>query len=171
MKCFLITGMPATGKTFYSDKLLLALKNIGYNIYHIYGDAIAHISFNCKYTKKELDVKYDNIMQLIKNAFIYNYDILIIDDLIKRETDYEKIKNITKNLHLIYLQCDTETLLQRNQKRSKYHRLSDERLTKYINEYQYIIREINKNIVIDVGQYNKKKCYSVIIEYIKKHLD
>lgn len=168
MKAFVITGMPASGKTYYTDFLLKHCSK-NYKVAHIYGDAIAHISYGCSYTKEQMDVKYANICSIITNICKKNYDILIIDDLFKRKEDFKKIYLLEGvNPQVIYLEANEDDLLERNRKRPQYHRLSDEKMKVYICEYKYTIASNEISIKIDVSESSRYLCKKRLVEFVEK---
>lgn len=171
MKTFIITGMPASGKTYYTD-FLLKVCSENYKVAHIYGDAIAHISYNCTYTEEQMNVKYANICSIIDNICKGNYEILIIDDLFKRKEDFDKIYLLEGlNPQVIYLEANEEILLERNQKRPRYHRLSDEKMKAYIYSYRGIITPDVTSVEINVSNSSRYLCKKKITDFVKKVME
>lgn len=168
MKTFVITGMPASGKTYYTD-FLLKYCSINYKVAHIYGDAIAHISYGCSYTKEQMDLKYTNICSIIANICKRKYDILIIDDLFKRKEDFQKIYLLESlNPQIIYLEANEDDLLERNKKRPQYHRLSDEKMQVYIHEYKDTIVSNAISVKINVSESSRYLCKKRLVEFVDK---
>lgn len=170
MICFIITGLPATGKTFYSEKILEHLIKREIKCYHIFGDAVAHIAYNCTYTTEQLNLKYDNMVTLIENAYKYKYDVVIIDDIFKRYCDFTKIRKFFSCLHIIYLEAMTSDLLHRNSLRPKYHQLDANKLLSYIANYSDIIPNNCKDLCINVSKFSKRKCIKLLLQYIDQSI-
>lgn len=158
MVCFIITGLPATGKTYYSDYILSYLLRNNGKVCHIYGDAIAHISYGCVYSEEQMNLKYDNMEALIKNAIAYKYNAVVIDDLFKRREDFVRIYALFNQVCVVYLKAELEDIIKRNDMRPKYHRLSQEKLLSYVESYSDVISLQDIDFLIDVSNCTKISC-------------
>lgn len=156
--------MPASGKTYFTDYVLQLLKQ--YKVAHIFGDAIAHISDGCNYSEDELNLKYENVRCIIKNVRKKNYDYLIIDDIFKRRFDYERMISELEEYYVIGLDGDLTKLIERNNKRPQYHRLSEEKMINYYNDYSGILRNDEIDLKVNTTQQSKYHCKKEICKFI-----
>lgn len=163
----IITGLPASGKTYYTDWLIKELYKKG-PVYHIFGDALAHCSYNCQYTKHELNIKYDVMNYQIIQAKNNKYKYIVIDDLFKRNIDFFNITSLFDHLLIIKLVAPLPILIERNNKRPKYHRLSIKMMEQYAEKYYDIVKLDSFGIEIDVSNIKQNKVKKVIIDKIKE---
>lgn len=170
MVSFIITGLPASGKTYFTDFLLFELSKRK-KVAHIYGDAIAHISYNCTYSEKELELKYSNIQSIIDNVKQADYDILIIDDLYKRKQDFYRVKELLEDVYVVKLEALYEDLIIRNNRRPLYHRLPENKLAEYVKKYDSILLEQDINLSVNVSENSKCICKSVLLKFINEIIE
>ncbi len=145
----LLSGMAASGKSTIAKEFLFATKELNIKIGYIPGDVVAHLVFDCKYSKNELDIKYIN-MQNIINILSYYCDVIFIEDLFKRQQDWNVITKKCSSIAKLYtysLLCDYHTLIKRNNNRDVEQKLSYKKMINYYNIYS----KYNKlgDIIID----------------------
>lgn len=163
----IVTGLPASGKTYYSNWLIKLLYQKG-TVYHIFGDALAHCSYNCQYTEQELDIKYNVMKYQIIQAKRSEYKYIVIDDLFKRTEDFQNITALFSHYLIIKLIAPIPVLIERNNKRPKYHRLSIEKMEQYAEKYSNIVRLDCHGIEIDVTSIKRNKVKRIIIDKINE---
>lgn len=167
MLCIIITGLPASGKTYYTDWLIKELHKNG-SVYHIFGDALAHCSYNCQYTEQELRIKYDVMKYQILQAKNHNYKYIVIDDLFKRSEDFYDIKGLFCNCIIIKLIAPLSVLIARNNSRPKYHRLSTNKMMQYADNFSNIVQLHEFGIEIDVSLDSRAKAKRIIMDKIQE---
>lgn len=163
----IITGLPASGKTYYSDWLIKILYSKG-SVYHIFGDAIAHSSYNCQYTDSELDIKYNVMNYQIVQAKEKNYSYVVIDDLFKREKDFSRIASLFECLIVFRLNAELSVLMERNEKRPKYHRLSTEKMKSYYCNYLDVLSSKDVDVEINVSLSTRSEIKKLILRNINE---
>lgn len=171
----LLSGMPATGKSTIAKEFLFATKDLNIKIGYISGDVVAHLVFDCQYTQEELDIKYANMINIINNLLPY-CDVIFIEDLFKRQKDWDKITkecSLKSKLYTYSLVCNYQLLLERNRHRAKEQKLPDSKMYEYHNNYSEYNTlgdvQINTQLksVADIGLF-LKDCLINHLENAKK---
>ncbi len=170
----IINGMPASGKSTISTILAETFMQKGINVKIIFGDLFANISYGCKYTESEIDLKYENITSVLRNLFELN-GIVIIDDFFKRKKDFENIKELISSNGLevitVQIQCGLEERIIRDSFRYSGKRLGKEKMIEYEINYGKINGGMDCICEVNTEMNGIKESVNKIIDYIQKQVN
>ncbi len=141
-----LRGPAGAGKTTLAYELAKVLRQRGFfgeKLGYVSADMFAHISMDCQYTTREMDLKYRNIELVIRNLASHGMD-LVYDDTYRRSQDYDFIESLLEeiNYHPIYkffVSVPLETALERNRARFWKERLSDTLIISHHHFHQALI--------------------------------
>lgn len=136
-----LRGPAGVGKTtiaYAVGRSIIKQKILDDKIAYISADMFAHISFDCKHTKDELDIKYELIRRSVNFLSEKNFS-LIYDDTYDREQDYiNMVKLLEKKGYktfLFFLTAPLSIVLSRNKLRFWKERVKDLRLKKLYEKH------------------------------------
>lgn len=164
----IISGMPASGKTTIVDFLSSQLHSKNYTLYKLHGDVIAHYSYRCQYSQKEIKLKYMNLMSAIKNMSKYKR-LVLYEDFFRKIEDYNCIVATAERYWKVILHfkllCPLTELIVRNSLRHPDHRLGRRRLLEYHKHYSQLTYEVTEEI--DTNAKSISEVASIIFEYLQ----
>ncbi len=154
MMAICLRGPAAAGKTTIAYELARVLRERGLFkeiLGYVSADMFAHISLDCQYTEKEMDLKYRNIELVIRNLAASNMD-LVYDDTYRRRQDYCFIEDLLKELnyrpiHKFFVFVPLKEALTRNRTRFWKERLSDELVIRHHRFHEALI--VSGEIMVD----------------------
>lgn len=142
-----LRGPAGAGKTTIAYELERSLRRKGFfcgAVGYVSADMFAHISMNCQYGEREMDLKYQNIELVIRNLAMADMD-LIYDDTYRRTQDYQSIEALLQELnyrpiHKFFISAPLKTAIRRNRMRFWKERLTDDLI---VSHYRF-----HKNLVV-----------------------
>lgn len=168
MFCIIIKGPAGAGKSAVTRALSSGLgRHIKLGVIH--GDYLSHLVSHCIFTPQQLKMKYKNMLSLIDNFLLADYN-LIIQDLFRRQQDLdcilERIKEYTSEILIIHLTAPLDILISRKKVADPFDFLPPEGV---IQRYEMTETVKTKGeITIDTSELNPNQVIEKIKEAINK---
>lgn len=162
-KTLWLTGLPCSGKTTIAKRLEKELENKGYKVAHLDGDDVREglnkdLGFSREDRKENLR-RIAHIAELLDEKA--NIDFVIASFVSPRNEYREMIKNIIKNMKLIYVKCSVEECERRDVK-GMYKKARNGEIDKFTG-ISAPFEEPNADLIVDSENEEIETCVNQIL--------